>query len=317
MVAAWSFLTVEEADQQFGGNLGYEDVLGERYLWNNTVPNYRAVQPGDLVVLRDKTWVLGLAWVDDIAQGPGKKVLRRCPQCTATSIKRRTTKTPTFKCSGCGAEFDTPVTNVLDVTVFEADYARTWRPLDPLVRVQQIQGLFLNRSGQQSIRPMDLEGIRAALTGSAGAGPLWWKEDGGLRPPIPGGHTLILHKARVGQQQFRQRMLERYGSRCAITGDQPEEVLEAAHLYRYATTPHHDPNGGLLLRRDLHALLDRGLLTIDTTTWTVQLAPRLRNPKYADFAPLHGQPLKLPTSKRPDSSYLDEHHKIATEAWAV
>ena len=313
MVQAWSLLTVDADDLQFGGNLGYEDVLGDRYLWNNTVPNGRAVQRGDLVVLRDKTWVLGLAWVDDITTGPGKKVQRRCPACSSTTIKRRRTLTPPFKCSGCGEEFPEPVSEVIDVTIFQADYGRTWRPLTPLVPVERIRPYFLNNSGQQSIRPIDLDAVRAELAGVAGLGPSWWKENGGVRPAIPGGHKLVLHKARIGQQQFRQQMLKRYGSRCAITGPQPEEALEAAHLYRYADTPHHDPAGGLLLRRDLHTLLDRGLLAIDTTTWTVKVAPQLH--QFPQLAALSGQPLAIPAPLRPNASYLDEHHRISTETW--
>jgi hypothetical protein len=318
MARAWGLLTVETSDQQFGGNLGYEDVLGERYLWNNTVANGRAVRPGDLVLLRDKELALGLAWVDEIITGPGKKVQRRCSECGSTAIKRRKSALHSampFRCSErtCKASFPEPEIDVIDVTVFEADYGRTWRPFDGIVPVSRIQPFFLNKSGQQSIRPMDADGLRAELAADAGLGPRWWKVDGGLRPAIQGGHKLILQKARIGQQQFRQSLLARYGTECAITGPQPEESLEAAHLYRYADTPHHDLAGGLLLRRDLHTLMDRGLLAIDTTTWTVKIAPRLHC--YADLAALHDQPLTIPPSRRPSADYLAVHHNLAIETW--
>jgi hypothetical protein len=318
MARAWSLLTVEANDLQFGGNLGYEDVLGEKYLWNSTVANGRAVQPGDLVLLRGKKLALGIAWVDEVTTGPGKKVQRRCPQCTSTAIKRR--KGPKysavpFRCSesACRASFKEPVTEVIDVTIYEADYGRTWRPLDRVVPVSRVQPFFLNNSGQQSIRPIDLDGLRAELGTEAGLGPSWWKADAGLRPAIEGGHKLILQKARIGQQEFRQALIDRYGSRCAISGPQPEESLEAAHLYRYADTPHHDLAGGLLLRRDLHTLMDRGLLTIDPATWTIKIAPRLH--RYADLADLHGQPLNISSADRPDSRYLAVHHNLAIETW--
>ncbi|SFP67072.1 HNH endonuclease [Actinomadura madurae] len=277
------------------------------------VPNGRAVSVGDLVVLRDKAWVLGLAWVDEIASGPGKKIQQRCTACSATAIKRRRTRSPAFKCSRCGAEFEEPVTQELDVTVFEADYGRTWRPLTPVVPVKRIRPYFPNNSGQQSIRPMNLEALRTELADDAGLGPTWWQQDGGVRPAPPGGHNLILHKARIGQQQFRQLLLARFGSCCAITGSQPEEALEAAHLYRYAETPHHDPEGGLLLRRDLHTLMDRGLLVIDTSTWQVRLAPRLH--KFGNLQALHDQPLTIPDNLLPNADYLDQHHRLSVEAW--
>ena len=133
MVRAWGLLTVEANDRQFSGNLGYEDILGNKYVWNNTVPNARAIQPGDLVVLRDKKYVLGIAWVDTIATAPGKKVQQRCPHCGLTTIKQRRSEkygSMRFRCSEsrCRAEFQEPLIDVLDVTLFEADYGRTWRP---------------------------------------------------------------------------------------------------------------------------------------------------------------------------------------------
>ncbi|MEU4514029.1 HNH endonuclease signature motif containing protein [Nonomuraea wenchangensis] len=315
---AWGLLTVEASDLQFGGNLGYEDVLGEKYLWNNTVANGKAVQPGDLVLLRGKKLALGIAWVDEITTGPGKKVQQRCPQCRSTAIKPRKSakySSVPFRCSEspCGASFRDPVVEVLDVTIYEADYGRTWRPFDRPVLISRIKPFFLNNSGQQSIRPMNLDGLRAELGTESGLGPTWWKADAGLRPAIPGGHKLILQKARIGQQEFRQALLARYGSRCAISGPQPEESLEAAHLYRYADTPHHDLAGGLLLRRDLHALMDRGLLAIDPATWTVKVAPRLHC--YKELAVLHGQALSISPADRPNVSYLAVHHDLAIETW--
>lgn len=309
---------MEASDLQFGGNLGYEDLLGEKYLWNNTVANGRAVQPGDLVLLRGKKLALGMAWVDEIATGPGKKVQQRCPTCGSTTIKRRKSakySSVPFRCAEatCRASFKEPLIQIIDVTIFEAEYGRTWRPFDCVVPVNRIQPFFLNNSGQQSIRPMDLDGLRTELAADAGTGPSWWGADGGLRPSIDGGHKLILQKARIGQQQFRQSLFKRYGSQCAITGPQPQESLEAAHLYRYADTPHHDLTGGLLLRRDLHTLMDRGLLAIDPTIWTVKIAPRLH--RYADLAALDDQPLTIPSTHRPNASYLAVHHRLAIETW--
>jgi hypothetical protein len=76
---------------------------------------------------------------------------------------------------------------------------------------------------------------------------------------IPGGHGLGPSKTRLGQQRFREAMLGRFGESCAFTGPRPPGALEVAHLYLYSTTPEHDTRGGLLLRCDLHALVDREL----------------------------------------------------------
>ncbi|GAA4598048.1 hypothetical protein GCM10023194_74560 [Planotetraspora phitsanulokensis] len=313
MFRAWSLLSVEEADRQFGGNLGYEDVLGEKYIWNSTVAHSRDVQEGDLIILKDGGWVLGLAWMDEIVSGPGRKERRRCPQCGSTGFKPRKRHDVRFKCSPCGEEFNTPTSETIDVTVFEGHYGRTWRPLDTPMPEKTLRNLYGNRSGQQSIRPIEPDGLREHFRTAAGLGPRWWREDGGVRPPINGGHRQVLQKARVGQAKFRSHLLERYGACCAITGAQPAECLEAAHLYRYADTPNHDLNGGLLLRRDLHTLFDRGLLVIDTRTWTLRIAPSLHD--YPHLAVLDNAPIQVAPQLRPTPTYLEQHLALATDGW--
>lgn len=86
---------------------------------------------------------------------------------------------------------------------------------------------------------------------------------------ITGGHTSGVRKNRIGQQRFREALLARHGEVCAFTGMQPPASLEAAHLVPYSTNAKHDVKEGLLLRRDLHALFDRHLITIDPDTWSI------------------------------------------------
>jgi hypothetical protein len=69
---------------------------------------------------------------------------------------------------------------------------------------------------------------------------------------------------RPEQAAFRQRVGDAWGWRCAITGEDVPEVLEAAHLpganWR---TGANEATDGILLRADLHRLLDAGLLRIE------------------------------------------------------
>ena len=102
-------------------------------------------------------------------------------------------------------------------------------------------------------------------------------------------------------------------SRCAISGHQPPEILEAAHLYRYSETSHHDSRGGLLLRRDLHALFDQWLLAIDPADWTVRVASKLL--AFPWIAELDGRPVDLEPELRPDPEYLRTHLAYARDAW--
>jgi Rad3-related DNA helicase len=76
------------------------------------------------------------------------------------------------------------------------------------------------------------------------------------------------YKARFGtvelrtrQTEFRKRIFEQFAGRCAISGCDEPAVLEAAHLGAKGgwRTNHRD---GILLRSDLHRLMDAGKLLI-------------------------------------------------------
>jgi len=70
-------------------------------------------------------------------------------------------------------------------------------------------------------------------------------------------------QVRTEQRAFRESVFYAYGGRCAISGCSVPEALEAAHLagkdWRQGDNSASD---GILLRRDLHTLYDRGILRI-------------------------------------------------------
>lgn len=310
MNRAWSLLTIDESERQFGGNLGYTDVLGSRYAWDSTVPNHRAVQPGALAVLRNGSHVLGVGWIDDVQTETATKVRRRCPRCGNTAFKTRKQLTPRYKCSPCQNLFDEPAQEQIDVTVYICDYARTWRPTADL-RVTEIAPAYLNRSAQQSIRPLDPELITQLFGQAYDSSLRWWVE--ATDPQLPAGHRSRLGHVRIGQAQFRQVLRQRFGDRCLITGPQPARAIEAAHLYRYCDTPKHDIAGGVLLRRDLHSLFDGFLLAIDPSDWVVRLSPSLD--PFPDLVQLGGRQLVIPSQVRPREEYLVAHLRWATDLW--
>lgn len=129
-------------------------------------------------------------------------------------------------------------------------------------------------------------------------------------PPLDSDHDARVWAMRAvaqrrGQPLFRARLMDAYGSRCAITGCTAVEVLEAAHVLPYRGDHTHRVDNGLLLRADLHTLFDCQLLWI-TPEHTVALAPALLA---TDYAALEGKPLSLPTSSgdRPNPAHLAEH----------
>ncbi|PIG95918.1 HNH endonuclease signature motif containing protein [Deinococcus sp. UR1] len=314
-MSAWSFLTLDDDDRQFAGNNGYADDLHSHYSYDSTVPNHKQVAVGDTVVLRDNTFVHGVARIGAIDVTPGSKLRLRCPACENTGLKQRV-KSPRYYCGQqtCKNWFDHPQQETVEVTMYVARYGESWSPLLRPVRVDALKELYASNGTQHAIRPLKEEALLDRLTA-------WgWSEAAGSDVPRPaerivGGHTLRLSRQRRGQRQFRMALLERFGCRCAVTGAQPPQVLEAAHLYTYATGPVHEVKGGLLLRRDLHALFDAGLLVIDPATWQVRVSPQLSG--YPDLWALNGRLLDVPVEKRPDTRWLVAHMAAAhaSGAW--
>ena len=291
---AWSFLVVGENERQHRGNEGYDDRLGEYYSWDSTVPNYRGPDAGDLCVVRDSRGVLGVSWIDAIGRTEGvEKFRRRCRRCESTALKGRVTMRPTYRCSRCEAEFDRPTEERIEVTVYRADFARSWLRVDGAVTAAELEATsYLSHSKQQAIRLVDPDPLRRLLAARRlliGSG--WWKEGVVMEGrEIPGGRRPRTSQSRIGQAEFRRRLLERFGPICAFSGPQPPESLEAIHLTPFATSLRHDLAGGLLLRADLHTLFDRGLIEVDEDL-KVRVDPSLR--PYRELSRLDGRPLAI------------------------
>ncbi|MEU8044339.1 HNH endonuclease [Micromonospora echinofusca] len=111
--------------------------------------------------------------------------------------------------------------------------------------------------------------------------------------------------ARQGQADFRRRLIEAYGGRCAITGCDTEAALQAAHISPYDGPATNRVTNGLLLRADVHNLFDRGLIWIDEQ---LRVRGRAEDVHYANW---HGKELRLParTADHPDAAALRAHRQ--------
>jgi putative restriction endonuclease len=78
-----------------------------------------------------------------------------------------------------------------------------------------------------------------------------------------------LVKQRVGQDTFRQALMDYWGGACAVTGIGIPEMLRASHLKPWAKCgcdeERLDVFNGFLLTANLDALFDRGLITFSDT----------------------------------------------------
>ena len=97
--------------------------------------------------------------------------------------------------------------------------------------------------------------------------------------------------ARRGQPKFRKELISAYEGKCAVTGCNERNVLEAAHIVGFRSRGRYEASNGLLLRADWHTLFDLGLWTINPRRFTIELSPNIIGRDYVRF---HGHQINLP-----------------------
>lgn len=117
---------------------------------------------------------------------------------------------------------------------------------------------------------------------------------------------LLSSVLRPGQLRFRRTLLLTYGGSCCMTGSTIEETLEAAHIMPYRGTQFDHPENGLLLRADLHRLFDRLHISINPDTFSIVLAPTLK--EHPEYSALADRRLLIPSrSTKPAYAALMDH----------
>jgi hypothetical protein len=95
--------------------------------------------------------------------------------------------------------------------------------------------------------------------------------------------ALISQTLREGQASFRAKLIKHYGSRCMVTGETIDSIIEAAHIIPYCGPDSNRVENGLLLRVDIHRLFDQGLLTIHPHTRKICVNVSLNKTSYLIF----------------------------------
>jgi hypothetical protein len=332
---AWSLISIASGAQH-AGNHGYEDDPGRVYRYDSYVANSQQLRRGDLVVVRDRTRMLGIARVERIEERDGQKTMLRCPQCHSSALKKRAKRQPPFRCNE-GHEFPAPLQETVAVRSYAAHFGGSFVGTPEGVPVSMLKASAIRPSDQLSIEEIDTARLEPALLS---AFPDTWSvlasfhqaetlEAGqGDPPPIPDAGSLqpyegspgdarerVLRaiRSRRGQQDFRKVMLQRYGGCCAVTGCAVPDVLEAAHVWPYRGVEDHHPDNGLLLRADIHTLFDLDLLGIEPETLTVALAPGLLG--HDPYGALQGKRLGPPDVRPPARAGLLYRWQSFREKW--
>jgi hypothetical protein len=318
---AWSFLTIDGV-RQYGGNAGYVDNPAEIYRYDSDVANHQQVSDNDVIVLRSKTGILGVAKIEKVFPGLGEKERQRCPYCHTTNIKERVTMHPRWACKNKHT-FDLPVRAIETVQTFEAHYGQTFRPAPQALTLSQLNAAVMRPSDQMSIKELDLARIEEWLWTEADcrqlivdyAGSITLDTSTHAYDGIDAPTSMIEARRRVlrevnlrhGQSKFRERLIRRYGQACQISRCAFAGLVEAAHIRPYVLSNENGAQNGLLLRSDLHTLFDLGLLAIDPASMAVALHSDLRDMGYAQF---DGQQLFTNGTSGPDRGALGERWEL-------
>lgn len=335
---AWVLLTMG-ANQQYAGNRGYRDDTGSIYRYDSNVANSRALQAGDLVVLRNSERMLGIAQIERIEQKPATKIMLRCPECSTTALKERQNKRPRFRCQR-GHEFEKPLEDVKNVTAFQAHYEHSFVSVPDAIPVADLKAEALRPSDQLSIEEIEVPQIEHALISANPQvrdllgvfvqladpdKPALPFEDGKsldesqsqtsytVSPSDSRNSVLRSIRERRGQAAFRSALLQKFKGRCAITGCGFAEVLEAAHIWPYRGTRDNHPENGLLLRGDIHTLYDLDLIAIDPATQCIVIASTL--PGVEPYAALSGHELCMPATVHLSPDALRHRWKVFEAKW--
>jgi ribosomal protein L37AE/L43A len=315
---AWAFLTKSDSERSWSANRGYDDSVGLYYSYDSNVAQSQRVRVGDIAVIREDDDVAGwgiVEYIDVVSNQP--KEIRRCPSCKRTRHHRRVKLRPSNKCDNCGEEFEDQEALVQFefVTTFRAVYANTWTEAARPVDYRDLARLQISSSTFNAIRPLDVGLLPKFLDFLSG-------RDVNVALDFPteevslilGGHTEAVVRRRRGQRAFRFEMMRRYGERCAFSGVQPPQVLEAAHLYSFAKRPEHRSDAGLMLRRDYHALFDAKLVAVDPQSLKIEIAPMLE--QFPSYRKLRGMNLQIQGDSGPSLELLGAHYEEAKRVFS-
>jgi putative restriction endonuclease len=130
-------------------------------------------------------------------------------------------------------------------------------------------------------------------------------------PPLSryGEPTLI--RPRLGQPGFKMLVTGLYERKCAVTRERTLPALEAAHIMPYAKGGEHVASNGILFRRDIHSLFDKGYVTV-TPDYKFEVSKRIREEfeNGRDYYALHGRDVAVPkrADRRPSTAHLEWHN---------
>ncbi|EOW6721181.1 HNH endonuclease [Cronobacter dublinensis] len=280
---AWSFKAVGQDDLRYFGNNGYQDNSTSFYRYDNFVPNHKQVKKGDIVIITDRKNVLGISVIDNLSSSPSIKARNRCPyeNCSPAKLILRKSKKPKWRCSN-GHEFNEPKVEYVSALEFKAEYNQNYKPINSIT-ITDLISHTPRYNVQSSIQEIDFEWACSLFNGIIQLDPA--EADIDNTPlDIDDQRKAVLRqiKQRRGQKAFRDTLLSQ-AAKCAISGCEIVDILEAAHITAYKNDTHNYVSNGLLLRCDMHTLYDLDLFAIHPDSLIIYFAPQVQDKEYLKY----------------------------------
>lgn len=295
-ISYWVLKSVSHADTSYKSNDGYKDEIDVKYVYDNSVSNFKQINSGDIAVIVDKKQVLGLAKISRIVIYNGTKERRRCPVCRSTNYEDRKTKLPRYRCNK-GHEFVKLETETVEVINYEAYYSKSFIVPTQVITVDKLRPYFHNgynrNMSMQSLTKEffvkyyknELDTLNQTFSYPSGEDSENYFRDyfeNNYAPNDKDERPAIMRSImqRRGQKKFRDALRDYYGDKCMITGCEILDVIEAAHINPYRGEKDHHVANGLLLRADIHILFDLDLLGIEPNSLKIYLSKSILEDGY-------------------------------------
>jgi hypothetical protein len=118
--------------------------------------------------------------------------------------------------------------------------------------------------------------------------------------------TLGKIASRPNQSIFSAKVRRAYQGKCAVTGCTTSEALEAAHINITDGLDDNDLRNGILLRADVHALFDRGLIALTLDGSRIETRAKLSDSSYEFLRTIR---VSRPKDSPPSEANI-RHHRL-------
>lgn len=270
------------------------------YSYETDARSKKQITPNDLLFFRNESRLLAVARVESVEIENREQVVHKCPVCGAGSINLRKRRETPYRCYH-GHQFAAPEDAIHSVVVHTAhfikDFVRISAPIEPA----ELRPFESTNSRHLKLKSCDVSGICSYVARRDHAvSPLlreWLRgrtvdfndaDADSFDTPLPGfdeqDRPYFAIRMRRGVAAFREKVLNRYGRKCMISGCSVPALLEACHVSRYQGPQDNHPANGMILRSDLHTLFDLDLIGLNPADLSIAVHPDLMGTEYEKYS---------------------------------